>query len=272
MRVLLAILLSLLCATASAQKGNSFGAAYYNVDKLYDTIPSRFYDDRAFTPAGRFGWDSNRYTHKIKQVAAVVDSIALPVVALYGVESEQVVKDIVAACRGDYSYIHRTSGGYDGLDFALLYFADCFYPDKVTERQGVLCVEGEAFDHPLTIVATHRSRSLGVLLDELKMAEDNNIIILGDAGKLNFKKWTLVEATLGARRAGRGNRILRGVWHLQDCVLTNIEAQNHSDVYIRPWLLDRRGVPFATFQGGKYCGGYSSYLPIYIYFDNLFAF
>ena len=102
MRVLLAILLSLLCATASAQKGNSFGAAYYNVDKLYDTIPSRFYDDRAYTPAGRFGWDSNRYTHKIKQVAAVVDSIALPVVALYGVENEQVVKDIVGACRGDY--------------------------------------------------------------------------------------------------------------------------------------------------------------------------
>ena len=52
------------------------------------------------------------------------------------------------------------------------YFADCFYPDKVTERQGVLCVEGEAFDRPLTIVVTHRSRSLGVLLDELKMAED----------------------------------------------------------------------------------------------------
>jgi hypothetical protein len=95
---------------------------------------------------------------------------------------------------------------------------------------------------------------------------------LGDAGKLNFKKWALVDATLGARRAGRGNRILRGVWHLQDCVLTNIEAQNRSDVYIRPWLLDRRGVPFATFQGGKYCGGYSSSLPIYIYFDNLFAF
>ena len=272
MRVLLAILLSLLCATASAQKGNSFGVAYYNVDKLYDTIPSRFYDDRAYTPAGRFGWDSNRYTHKIKQVAAVVDSIALPVVALYGVENEQVVKDIVTACRGDYAYIHRTSGGYDGLDFALLYFADCFYPDKVAERQGVLCVEGEVFDRPLTIVATHRSRSLGVMLDELKTTEDNNIIILGDVGKLNFNKWALVDATLGARRAGHGNRILRGVWHLQDCVLTNIDAQSHSDVYIRPWLLDRRGVPFATFQGGKYCGGYSSCLPIYIYFDNLFAF
>lgn len=272
MRLLLALLLSLLCVTASAQKGNSFGVAYYNVDKLYDTIPSRFYDDRAYTPTGRFSWDSNRYNHKIKQVAAVVDSIAMPVVALYGVENEQVVKDIVGACRGDYSYVHRTSNGYDGLDFALLYFADSFYVDRVTLHTGALSVEGEVFGRPLTIISTHRSRSLGVMLDELKKSGDNNFIILGDVGKLNFKKWVLVEASERAREAGRGNRIVQGVWHLQDCVLTNIGVENHCDVYIKPWLLDRRGIPFATFDGAKYCAGYSSCLPIYIYFDNLFAF
>ena len=129
MRTISIIIATIVLAFAASAQRSPI-VMFYNVESLYDTIPSRFYDDRAYTPAGRFGWDSNRYTHKIKQVAAVVDSIALPVVALYGVENEQVVKDIVTACRGDYSYIHRTSGGYDGLDFALLYFGDMFVVER----------------------------------------------------------------------------------------------------------------------------------------------
>ena len=43
--------------------------------------------------------------------------MALPLVALWGVENEQVVRDIAAACRGDYSYLHRTLNSLDGMDF-----------------------------------------------------------------------------------------------------------------------------------------------------------
>ena len=268
MRGLLLSLCLLFCVVANSQTINSFGVAYFNVDKLYDTIPSRFYDDRAYTPAGRMGWNSDRYQRKVVQVAAVVDSMALPVVALYGVENEQVVRDIVEACSEDYSYIHRTSNSYDGLDFALLYFADCFYVDQVTEQRGALCVEGEANEQPLAIIAAHRSTSLGVLMEERKLPGDSNIIILGDAGKLNFKKYGLRDASEYISRAGRGNRIHQGVWYLQDRVLTNIVTPAMCDVYIKSWLLDRNGVPQPTFEGAKYCAGGSSFLPIYIYFKK----
>lgn len=272
MRKLFLILFSVLSVSVCAQHRTSFGVAYYNVDKLYDTIPSRFYDDREYTPRGRYAWDDGRYRKKIGQVAMVVDSMALPVVALYGVENEQVVRDIVASCKEDYAYIHRTSNAYDGLDFALLYFADMFYPAHVTEYRGALCVEGELYEQPLTIVATHRSTSLGVLLEERKLLRDNNIIIIGDVGKLNFKKLGLRDTFERVERSGRGNHISQSMWRLHDRALTNIESQNHSDVYIKPWLLDSYGAPQATFERGKYCAGGSSYLPIFIYFDKIFAF
>ena len=92
MRRLLSILLSAITIQLSAQP--RVGFAYYDVDRAYDTSPSPFYDDSAFTPSGRYQWNSERYEHKIKGIAAVVDSMSLPIIALYGVENEQVVRDI----------------------------------------------------------------------------------------------------------------------------------------------------------------------------------
>ena len=81
-------------------------------------------------PEGRLHWTAERYARKIRNTAAVIDSMALPLVALWGVENEQVVRDIAAACRGDYSYLHRTLNSLDGMDFALLYYGDLFYPTR----------------------------------------------------------------------------------------------------------------------------------------------
>ena len=42
----------------------SLGIALYDVDRLYDTIPSKFYDDRDYTPSGSLGWSADRYARK----------------------------------------------------------------------------------------------------------------------------------------------------------------------------------------------------------------
>ena len=80
-RVLLALAL-LICCVVQAVAQERFGVAYYDVDKLYDTIPSKFYDDRAYTPNGKLGWNTGRYRRKVENVARVVDSMAMPVVVL----------------------------------------------------------------------------------------------------------------------------------------------------------------------------------------------
>ena len=83
MRWWLAILLLVCGARAQAQR--SFDVAFCDVENLYDTIPSSSYDDSDYTSRGRLRWDTARYSQKIKDVARLLDSLSLPVVALWGV-------------------------------------------------------------------------------------------------------------------------------------------------------------------------------------------
>lgn len=260
-----------------SQSGNPnsglFGVAFYDIDALYDTLPSRFYDDRAYTPQGRLRWDGQRYRRKIANTARVIDSMAMDIVALYGVENEQVVRDIVQACGNDYAYIHCTNDGDRGLDFALLYFGDSFFPERVTPWRGALCVEGEAAGRPLAVIVTHRSASLGVLMDERGLPNNNtNIIILGLFNNSNFNKQGITDRTIHAERAGRGNRFRDGRWEMRDRIATDIAGDSHCDVYARSWMLMPDGRPRPTFDRTKYYGGYGSYLPVFIYFGKTFGY
>ena len=130
LRLLIILNFSFLIFNCHSYGQRPIGIAFYDVDRIYDTVPALFYDDADYTPEGRLHWTAERYARKIRNTAAVIDSMALPLVALWGVENEQVVRDIAAACRGDYSYLHRTLNSLDGMDFALLYYGDLFYPTR----------------------------------------------------------------------------------------------------------------------------------------------
>lgn len=273
--VLTIALLGMCILHCAAQHHSGLSAAFYDVDCLYDTIPSPFYDDGDYTPQGRLHWDSSRYGRKVSATARVIDSLATDVVALYGVENEQVVRDIAAACSSDYAYIHATNDSDDGLDFALLYFGDRFTPLRTTGWRNALAIQGEAAGKPLTIIITHRCSSLGVLVARLREQtardEDNNIMIMGMPNKLNFPEYGMTDATARAERAGRGTRRLSGRWQMRDRIATNISGIATCDVYAARWMLTRTGEPAPTFDRTKYVGGCGRHLPIFIYFDETFA-
>ncbi len=127
MRCTLFILVLLaLGLSVSAQRRAS--VAFWNVENLYDTLPSPFYDDREWTPRGANRWDTERYRAKIENLASVIDELAADIVGLSEVENEAVVRDLVTALRTDYNYIHLTSGDSRGIDLALLYKGDKFFP------------------------------------------------------------------------------------------------------------------------------------------------
>ncbi len=271
MRGVLLTLVVLLCSVMQVAAQGAFGVAYYDVDKFYDTIPSKFYDDSAYTPSGRMHWSAERYQRKVENTARVVDSMAMPVVVLYGVESEEVVRDIVRASGEDYSYIHRTQDYNDGLDFAVLYFADKFFVESVTPWRGALCVEGEAEGRKLAIVATHKCSSLGVLFGERRLREKGvDVILVGQPNKMGFSDLGLRDYSLAAEGAGRGNLFVSSRWTMRDRAASNIENGAVADVYIKSWMLDIKGRPLPTFDKGRYLGGYSSSLPIFIYFKEIF--
>ena len=83
------IVLSLLfsAATAVAQNRNMTAVAFYNVENLYDTLPSRFYDDTPFTPQGRKVWNTERYARKIVNIGRVIDEMSADVLGLAEVEN-----------------------------------------------------------------------------------------------------------------------------------------------------------------------------------------
>lgn len=266
-RLLPLIAASLLAASASAQKT---GIAYYDVDRLYDTIPAPFYDDSDFTPNGRMRWSSDRYIRKIRNTAAVIDSIGAQIVALWGVENEQVVRDLAAACHNDYTYIHRTLNSLDGLDFALLYFGDRFYPSRIVPGRRSLRIDGEIDRRPVTIILCADPRLAEPLVKALRCEADTRpVILLGRSNIARPEQWGLRDASLAAARAGRGNRRppRNPRWVLADRVLADTALKtSNAEVFARRFLLDNRlAAPLPTYEGTTYRGGYGQALPVFVY-------
>lgn len=265
--VILSIIASLFSTTPLlAQRHTSFG--YYDVDKFYDTKPSTFYDDRAYTPEGRYCWDEERYRRKVENIASVIDTMHLAAIALYGVENEEVVRDIVFASKLEYGYLHRTLSTDDGLDFALLYAGDRLFIEEVESGFDYLCIKCE-FDHKPTLILLVRNSDAAntVLRENLRQKSNRRIIIAGRTSRVNSYDFCLRDACHKAEHRGRGNSVYKQKWQMSDRILTDSSQVADAEVFIRDYLIDISGAPRATFSYRRYVGGYSSKLPIYIFLD-----
>lgn len=228
------------------------GIAFYDVDKIYDTLPALFYDDEEYTPEGRRHWDTERYRRKIRNTAAVIDSMALEIVALWGVENEAVVRDLSAACRGDYSYLHSTMNAFDGLDFALLYYGDLFRPLDVEQGRDYLCIEGVLRSDTLALVLSCDYRMARWAVRELRHDRPGlRLLVAGRTPHRDAARLGLGDLLRRAERAGRGNvRYPNGNWHMRDRILADTAFEVcGADVYARPFLFDERGIgPLPTYR------------------------
>lgn len=261
------------------------GIAYCDLDHLYDTIPALFYDDSDYTPGGRLAWDTERYRRKIARTAAVIDSMRMPLVALWSVENEAVVRDIAAACRGDYSYLHQTLNSLDGMDFALLYYGDLFDPHYEEPGRRYLYIEGTLrFPAPRTRRTTGRparTDTVGlVLCSDTRMAEwvvrdlreerpGVKLIVLGRTVSLDAAAYGLRDALERPARLGRGNVRRRGGWLMRDRILTDTALIcSGGDVFARRYLLDpKTGNPQPTYERRRYRGGFGYALPVFVYLE-----
>jgi len=244
------------------------GIAFYDVDRLYDTLPALFYDDEEYTPRGRLRWTAERYARKIRNTAAVIDSMALPVVALRGVENERVVRDLAAACRGDYSYLHRTLNTLDGLDFALLYYGDLFYPHYAEPGRHYLYIEGTMGRDTVGLVLSADTRMSEWVVRDLRAERPGaKLLVLGRSASLEPARYGLRDATARAARAGRGTVRSRGRWVMRDRILADTAfTVVGGDVFARRYLLDpRSGSPTAIYSRRVYTGGYGYSLPVFVH-------
>ncbi|MCK5775748.1 MAG: hypothetical protein KAH25_06225, partial [Bacteroidales bacterium] len=114
---------------------DKFTVVFYNVENLFDTIHEEGKVDEEFMPDSKKAWNTERYFHKLSQLALVIDSIGeqgLPdIVALEEVENTAVLEDLVkqkSISSANYKIIHYESPDFRGIDNALLYNAATFTP------------------------------------------------------------------------------------------------------------------------------------------------
>ena len=260
------LLFSLLLAAASIAAAAQTGFAYYDIEQLYDTIPSPFYNDSAYTPEGRYAWNTERYRHKTAGIAAVIDSLGLPLVALCGVENEQVVRDLSAACKGDYVYLHRTLNSLDGLDFALLYHGDRFRPLRCEPGRRSLCIEGVLQrDTVAVLLIADRQTAALQIADRLAEAPQRPLIVAGRLEGIDAARFGLTDRLAAAARKGYGTRRRRGGWQMRDRIFTSPQlGRRAGQVYISRFLLDpHSGEPQPTYSRQRYRGGRSANLPVW---------
>lgn len=264
--ILLLPLFALLFQDAPCQR---LGVAYYDLDGLYDTIPSPFYDDEAYTPRGRLHWNTTRYRRAVENLASVIDSMGMPLTGIGSVENEWVMRDLAAACRLDYSYLHRTLNTLDGLDMGLLYYGDRFYPDRTETGSGWLRVDGELDGRETTIIlCSPRARFVEEELASLREREPGRrLIVLGGIPGIRPRNYGLTDALSEAARRGFGNVRRRSGWQMADRILTDTAYHiAGGSVYARRRLFDpKTGYPLPLFEKTRYRDGFSRRLPIFTY-------
>jgi endonuclease/exonuclease/phosphatase family metal-dependent hydrolase len=101
------------------------------------------------------------------------------------------VRDLVGALKTDYNYIHRTSGDSRGIDQALLYKGDKFFPD--------------ADDEAVRLLPSGMGREFLSVRGELRGGRRVELVVCHMASKLNAA--TLRRRNMQALRAALG-RIL----------------------------------------------------------------
>lgn len=128
--------LILLINISNAQTSpENFLILFYNVENLFDVRNDSLTLDDEFTPAGDRHWTRKRFNHKINSISKVIVSAGgwqMPdLVALCEVENRYVLQRLIKDTplkNTPYKMIHKESPDPRGIDVALIYNAETFYP------------------------------------------------------------------------------------------------------------------------------------------------
>lgn len=310
----------------------TIGLAFYNVENLFDTIDDPTINDESYLPDSKTPWNTQRYEHKLDNIAKVIasiDSSGFPtLVGLSEVENEQVLHDLVANPRikqAGYSILHKDSPDERGIDVALLYQDKLFhlvktnyirftFPwDPENKTRDILYTKGVVGNNDTLHVfinhwvsrwggqeATEPARryigkTIGFITDSIFSRQpDANIVIAGDLNDNptdksvladlgavgvngSAKGKTLYNLSYNIYKEGQGSLYYKG-WDMFDQIIVSsallkgsngIQLESEEQTVVKyDWMLyhPKNGParPNRTASGGKYFGGYSDHLPVFI--------
>ena len=204
--------------TFSQQNSNETTILFYNVENLFDIKDNPETKDDEFTPKGDRRWTYKRFNEKIQSISKVILSSVgwepPELVALCEIENRFVLERLISETplkSFPYKIIHKESPDFRGIDVALLYNDNEFYPleykyipirlenDSVLNSREMLYVSGIVKNtDTLHIFANHwpsrysgllesqslRNLAANILRTEIEILQKKynkpNIVIVGD--------------------------------------------------------------------------------------------
>ncbi|NPA68242.1 MAG: endonuclease [Chlorobi bacterium] len=191
---------------------------FYNCENLFDTFDDSLKNDESFLPDREHYWTPSKYRKKLYNISKVIMATGQweppEIIGLCEIENRKVLNDLTKKTglkKFNYRIIHKESPDKRGIDVAMLYRPDKFYPliyktfkitfpfDSDKPTRDILYVKGiDDFKDTLHIFINHwpsrwggqnetdRKRRfvasvLRNIVDSLFSAENNpDIIIAGD--------------------------------------------------------------------------------------------
>jgi hypothetical protein len=148
-------------AAFSQHASGEFTLIFYNVENLFDIVNDPLTMDEEFTPKGDRRWTYKRFHKKLLDISKVILGASgwhpPHLIALCEIENRYVLEKLLSDTplrSFPYKIIHKESPDRRGIDVALLYNADVFYPleynylplktknDSVIKSREILYVSG----------------------------------------------------------------------------------------------------------------------------------
>lgn len=203
-----------------------------------------------------------------------------------------------------YEHIHFEGPDVRGIDVALLYRKEDFQPiasrairvpsavNGFRPTRDILHVRGRCVTSSVelnvfvvhfpsraggALSSPHRMLAARTLCEAIDSVGGRNVIVMGDFNAsgndpifrpIYERVRSVVPQGRKALRKERGTYCYQGVWEFIDHILVSpdlsacVDGTAHVAGY--PFLLTENGIPFRTFRGPAYGGGYSDHLPLYM--------
>jgi predicted extracellular nuclease len=108
----------------------SFFAAFWNVENLFDTIDQPGVDDAEFLPGSEKKWDDSRFRQKLINLSSVIMSMnrgkGPDLLGMCEIENKAVIDSLIFYLNPGYEIVHIESPDNRGIDNAFIYRKDKF--------------------------------------------------------------------------------------------------------------------------------------------------
>lgn len=117
------------------QKPESYSLMFYNLENFFDTKDDTLSTDENFTPEGELHWTFNRFEQKKQKISKVImaaDGWNMPDLLVFcEIENRYTIDKLLIDTplkKTPYKVIHKDSPDHRGIDVAMVYNSESFYP------------------------------------------------------------------------------------------------------------------------------------------------